>query len=228
MMNLNSKYKAICFDMDGTLIDTYVDYVKMAELAFGEMIKLGVPESAIDRSEEFKFNLDSGISYLKTHCDVDTLRKAEVNICKVIRDVEIERVDEAKPFEGTSAFLDYIHSSGLITGVLTRGCREYAEAALKVCNVYDKIDGLVARDDFSEEEAKPSPVAMEHMAEKLNVKPEDILYFGDHLMDYLCARDSGADFVAVLSGSFTEKEWKDAGVDVIFDSITEYYNSLIN
>ncbi len=227
-MKLDSKYKAVCFDMDGTLIDTHVDYVKMADLAFGEMIKLGVPESAIDRSEEFKFNLDSGIRYLKEHYDENVLHEADVNICKVIRDIEMERVDEARPFEGTLPLLDYIHSSGLITGVLTRGCREYAETALKRCNVFDKLDGLVARDDYPEWEAKPSPVAMEHMAEKLGVKANEILYFGDHLMDYLCARDSGADFVAVLSGSFTEKEWNDAGAEIIFDSVTEFYNSLKN
>ena len=73
-MKLNPKYKAVCFDMDGTLLNTKVDYVKMANVAFNEMVRLGVPETAIDRSESFKFNIDSGIEYLKKHNKVGHLQ----------------------------------------------------------------------------------------------------------------------------------------------------------
>ena len=86
-MKLNPKYKAVCFDMDGTLLNTKVDYVKMANVAFNEMVRLGVPETAIDRSESFKFNIDSGIEYLKKHNNVEDIYKIGANISKMARDI---------------------------------------------------------------------------------------------------------------------------------------------
>ena len=54
-------FKAVAFDMDGTLLDTKVDYVKMSNLLFDEMVRIGVPEKVLDRTEGSKFNIDSGI-----------------------------------------------------------------------------------------------------------------------------------------------------------------------
>ena len=226
-MKLDPKYKAICFDMDGTLLNTKVDYSKMADVAFDEMIRLGVPESAIDRSGGFKFNIDSGVRYLTEHGRIEDVYKMGVNMYKKARDIEMERVDEAEPFEGTNPLLDLIHSLGLSTGVLTRGCREYAECALKKCGSLQRLDCLIARDDYPESESKPSPVAMQHMAERLNVKTDEILFFGDHVMDYRCARDAGTDFIAVTTGAFSINDWKEEGVEITYGSVTEFYNSLI-
>lgn len=226
-MKLDPKYKAICFDMDGTLLNTKVDYSKMADVAFDEMLRLGVPESAIDRSGGFKFNIDSGVRYLTEHGRTEDVYRMGVNMYKKARDIEMERVDEAEPFEGTNPLLDLIHSLGLSTGVLTRGCREYAECALKKCDSLQRLDCLIARDDYPESESKPSPVAMQHMAEKLNVRTDEILFFGDHVMDYRCARDAGTDFIAVTTGAFSKDDWKEEGVEITYGSVTEFYNSLI-
>ena len=122
--------------------------------------------------------------------------------------------------------LKALHGNGLKTGLLTRGCREYAEAALDVCGISGLLDGVVARDDYPESEAKPSPKAMEHMAEQLGVRPDEILFFGDHTFDYQCARDSGSGFVAVLTGTFTYDDWKGIDGIEIYDSIGDYYDKV--
>ncbi len=227
-MELDPRYKAICFDMDGTLLNTKVDYARMASVAFDEMVKLGVPETEIDRSEGFKFNIDSGVRYLVEHGRTEDVYRIGVNMSKMARDIEMERVDEAQPFEGTNPLLDLVHSLGLSTGVITRGCREYAEAALKKCDSLRRLDQLIARDDYPESEAKPSPIAMQHMADRLNIRTDEILYFGDHVMDYRCARDAGTDFIAVTTGAFSADDWKEEGVEVRYGSVTAFYESLIS
>jgi len=225
-MDIDPKYKAVCFDMDGTLLDTKVDYAKMSNVIFDEMVKIGVPEDVIDRSEGFKFNLDSGVNYLFSQGRAEEVYAIGLKVAKIARDIEMEKVDEAKPFPKADLLLKRIHEKGMKTGLLTRGCREYAEAALDVCGIGGLLDGIVARDDYPESEAKPSPKAMEHMADILGVRPEEILFFGDHAFDYQCARDSGSGFVAVLTGTFDRDDWSTIpGIDV-YDSIGDFYDSL--
>ena len=226
-MRIDPRYKAVCFDMDGTLLDTKVDYQKMSDLIFDEMVAIGVPENVIDRQEGYKFNIESGVNYMASVGRLDEVYAIGDKIAKVARDTEMERVDEAKPFPKAELLLKRIHEMGLKTGLLTRGCREYAEAAVKICHVDGLLDGIVARDDYPESEAKPSPIAMEHMADAIGVRPSEILYFGDHTFDYQCARDAGSGFVAVLTGTFTEDDWKNIPDIMIFGSVGDFYDELL-
>ena len=225
-MDIDKRYKAVCFDMDGTLLDTKVDYDRMSNVIFDEMVRIGVPEKVIDRSEGYKFNLDSGVNYLFSQGRAEEVYAIGVKVAKIARDIEMEKVDEAKPFPKAVQLLEWIHSKGMKTGLLTRGCREYAEAAMKVCGVADLLDGVVARDDYPESEAKPSPKAMEHMADILSVKPEEILFFGDHVFDYHCARDAGSGFVGVLTGTYTREDWEEMSVNDVYDSVGDFYDHL--
>ncbi len=221
-MPLDPRYRAVCFDMDGTLLLTKVDYVKMANLVFDVFEELGVPESAIDRNEGYKFNIEGGCKWL-----IDNGRSAELytiqgKIANLARDVEMEFVDEAKPVPGIIDILCNLKNQGYKIGILTRGCREYAETALKICEVYDILDGIVARDDYPEEEAKPAPIAMKHIADDIGVKPEEILFFGDHTFDYYCARDSGAGFIGVLTGTLNRDDWYKIDKEmIIFEDVSE-------
>lgn len=221
-MPLDPKYRAVCFDMDGTLLMTKVDYDKMANLVFDVFVELGVPESEINREEGYKFNIEGGCKWL-----LDNGRKAELytiqgRIEKLARDVEMEFVDEAKPAPRAIEILQKLKAQGYKTGILTRGCREYAEAALKICNVYDLLDGIVARDDYPEDQAKPAPIAMKHIADDIGVKPEEILFFGDHSFDYQCAEASGAGFVGVLTGTFDRQDWINIDGNItIFQDVSE-------
>ena len=226
-MRIDPRYKAVCFDMDGTLLDTKVDYQKMSDLIFDEMVAIGVPEDVIDRREGYKFNIESGVNYMASMGRLDEVYAIGDKIAKVARDTEMERLDEAKTFPKAELLLKKIREMGLKTGLLTRGCREYAEAAVKICHVDDLLDGIVARDDYPESEAKPSPIAMEHMADAIDVKPSEILYFGDHTFDYQCARDAGSGFVAVLTGTFTEDDWKNIPDIMIFGSVGDFYDELL-
>lgn len=225
-MMVDPRYKALCFDMDGTLLDTKVDYQRMSDLVFDEMVRIGVPEDFIDRKEGFKFNIESGVKYLESQGRMEDVYAIGPKIAKVARDIEMEKVDEARPFPKGDLLLDWAHKNGLKTGLLTRGCREYAEAAVRISGIQGRLDDIVARDDYPESEAKPSPLAMQHMAEKLGIRTDEILFFGDHMFDYQCAKESGAGFVAVLTGTFTKDDWQRIPDIEIFDSVGDFYDRL--
>ncbi len=216
-MMLDPDCRAVCFDMDGTLLDTKVDYSRMSELIVRGLRRYGVPEELLEPQKGYKFNADRAFGWMYANASAETIQDAADSMAKVARDLEMERVDEARPFPGVPGMLRKLKEKGYRVGVLTRGCREYAETALRISGVLDLLDGLVARDDYPEAEAKPNAIAMVHMAEAIGVSPEQITYVGDHRMDWICARDASAKFVAVTSGTFTIENWaaEDPGLTVV-------------
>ena len=170
-MRIRERYKAVGFDMDGTLLDTRVDYQRMTEIVLDEMERIGVPDNAIDRSGGYKFNIDSGVEWLRSNGRGSDIFEINRRVSRAARDVEMEHVDKAVPFPGAVELIRALRSQDIRVGVLTRGCREYADGALSVSGVIDLLDHVVARDDHPEEDAKPSPVAMEHLAHGLGSLP---------------------------------------------------------
>jgi len=209
----NRSYLAIGFDMDGTLLRTDVNYSKLSKAVYDKMVSAGVPECLLSLKESSLFNMDSGVSYLINNNRAGDVDKLIEDIRRDVDAVEIENVSTAKQFEGGERMIRYLKNKGYKIGVLTRGGRKYATKALTVAGVIDQLDALVCRDDHHESEAKPSPAAMGYLAAELGVRPSDILYLGDHRMDYFCARDSGAGFIGVLT-RYDKKDWEAVDPDI--------------
>ena len=60
---------------------------------------------------------------------------------------------------------------------------------------------------------KPDPRVFNDAIKLLKIDKEEILYVGDTLVDCVAARFAGFNFVAVLTGSYTRKEFLEAGVE---------------
>ena len=204
------RYLAIGFDMDSTLLKTNIDYERLSRVSFDEMRKMGVPDNVIGERESSRFNRERGIDFLMRNGRADDAAKVKERIFNIFEEIEMKNVNAARPYEGAVDMIMYLKGKGYKVGVLTKGSRKYATAALTVSGVIGMLDALVCREGHDESETKPSPVAMRYLADALGVEPKDILYIGDNEIDYLCARDSGADFIGVLS-RYTEDDWRSVG-----------------
>jgi phosphoglycolate phosphatase len=128
-------------------------------------------------------------------------------VTELMNQTEMERVSETVPVPGAREALREIRELGLRTGLLTRGSREYALAALRYAGLSDELEAIVCRDDYPEEEAKPNGKALYRVAALLDVEARECLLVGDHLIDLNCARSASAPFIGVLTGAFGEENW---------------------
>ncbi|MBO4502978.1 MAG: HAD hydrolase-like protein [Candidatus Methanomethylophilus sp.] len=123
-MALDPRIKAVGFDMDGTVMDTVVDYVRLARIVSDEYRSLDVPAEIIERDMEGS-TVENGVAWLEEHkpeC-LDGLQDRLNDRATVI---ECEHSDLAKPFPGAAEIVKEIRSRGYRVGILTRGGREYA------------------------------------------------------------------------------------------------------
>lgn len=198
-MALDAKIKAIGFDMDGTFMDTRVDYVKLANVVTDAYSKYGVPADVL-KADGYKLTMENCDRWIEENGLQKHKPAIDNEIQENATEIEMENANVARIFPGAVELLDAMKAKGLKAGILTRGGRRYAEYVLGNAGVLDRFDALVARDDYPENEAKPSPLAMEHLAKEFGVKCDEILYVGDGLVDYLTAYNSGARFIGVMSG----------------------------
>ena len=201
------RYRAIGFDMDGTIVDSEIDYAKLALVEHDIFMKLGVPDELLTKGSEKEIIL-AGIEYLKKQGKTYTFEEISEMVTEKDNEIESENVEKSVLFPGTEKLLKRIKSENILLGLLTRGQRGYVTKTLKFCEIENCFDAIEAYDDHPIGEQKPNPIAMEHLARKLGVKPQEILYIGDSTTDYACAAGSGADFIGM---AFDEKHiemWK--------------------
>ncbi|MCQ2069648.1 MAG: HAD family hydrolase [archaeon] len=206
-MALDSSIKAVGFDMDGTIMDTVVDYDKLTNVVADEFISLGVPMEVIGLDAKHQ-SMDESLKWLKAN-KPETLAGFSKRVGDRATRIEMANADIAKPFPGAMETVRALKEKGYKVGILTRGGHEYAHYILTKCGVIDEFCTVIARDDYPDNEAKPSAKSIEHLAEKMDVKPEEILYVGDGTVDWLTSVNSGCRFIGVLTGHTDEKAWKE-------------------
>ena len=207
-MRPEGRYRAVCFDMDGTLLDTAIDYEKLGNAEAFVLSNLGVPESVISRYPNDIDLIRNGTEYLNRNGNPITFDEVCELVNKRASDVEMESVDTARCFPGVKELLGDLRMKGYRIGLLTRGQRLYAETVMGKCGILEDMDAIEAFDDRPTGEQKPNPIAMEYLARKLDVFCKEILYVGDSVWDYYCARDSGAGFVGIAAGEGGRLKWE--------------------
>ena len=184
-----------------------MDYASLAQADRRVLESHDVPFDEIYSKEYVKRPRYPIKDWLEAHGRSGEFKGISDEIDRAFAEIEMEFVSEARPFPGSLECLDILRSKGLKTGILTRGCLEYARRALGPTGALEKLDVVMGRDHSSYDDAKPSPKATMEFADMLGVKPSELLYIGDNVTDYMSAHGAGAVFAGVLTGSGSVELW---------------------
>ncbi len=215
-------FKAIGFDMDGTLIDSDIDYDRLAMVEHDVLTSMGVPEHVFSHMMSEKDMIVAGADYLRSIGKDITFEELNDIIDEESARIESLNISRSRPFPMVRELLEEISSKGYRIGLLSRGHRSYVMGTLDMLDLTGYFDAIEAYDDHPVGEQKPDPIAMRYLAKGLGVKAEEIMYVGDAITDYLCARDSGAGFIGVAQNEHSRSMWKNSQYDVeLLDDISE-------
>lgn len=173
-------YKHIIWDFDGTLFDSYP--------AMGSAFKSLLEESGIEEP------LDEILKYMKVsmaYAIQHYKEKYHIN-SEFIDNYDIKRKDMeislCRPFIGIDEICKYICTSGKNNYLYThRG--ESSIIFLKKYGLYNYFtDFITSQHGF---ERKPSPDAINYLANKYNMILDEALMVGDRDLDILSAKNAG-------------------------------------
>lgn len=205
-------YKAIIFDLDGTLLNTLED---LGDAVNRVLTKEGLPVHSMNAYRSF---IGDGVVMLMSRA----LPESERNDETIGSLVEAFRRDygknwnvKTKPFKGVPALLDALVRLRIRMAVLsnkphpmTRRCIE----ELLPDWIFEVVLGQ--RENVPR---KPDPTGALEVADHLKLLPGQILYLGDSGVDMMTARAAGMFAVGALWGYRSMEELKDAGAQALID-----------
>ncbi|WP_171406167.1 HAD family hydrolase [Acinetobacter baylyi] len=170
--------KAVLFDLDGTLIDTAADFIRIIqemcreeqrEVVDADLIRTQVSEGARAMVKLVYPELAVDDAIFLTHRQ-RFLDRYEQNI-----------VVDTDLFKGMYPLLEMLESQQIPWGIVTNKPRHLTELLLERLNLTERCAVLVCPEDV--QRTKPDPEPMFLAATQLHIAPEQIIYVGDHPRD---------------------------------------------
>jgi len=184
------QYKAIIFDLDGTLIDSMwiwesvdIDFLEKRNLKFpgdlqGDIEGMSFTETAGYFKKRFK--LKESLEEIKAEWNALALGyyRDRIQLKKKVKEL-----------------LEYFKNEGKKMGIGTSNSRILAEAVVKHRGIEEYFETLVTSCDV--DFGKPSPDVFLKVAEILKVSPEACLVFEDTYAGVKAAKAAGMDCIAI-------------------------------
>lgn len=199
-------YRAILFDLDGTLLDSVPMIVKVTREAL-ESMGIHFDDVTIRHSVGLPLKVQAH----------RFARDREQEFIDIYRGIYRERLaEEARLFPGTLEMLSTLRSKGCLTAVVTSKSARGTARVLESSGLSGMFEGVVTADDVTH--PKPDPEPLQKAIEQLQVTGAESLYVGDSAFDVEMARRACVRMVAVSWGARTRDELKLICSDGVVDN----------
>ena len=186
-------YKAVIFDLDGTLLNTLDDLAASVNFA---LKTCGYPERTI---EEVRAFIGNGVIKLVQRATPDGIGQAEFDRCfDCFRSHYLEHMfDTTKPYDGILPLLDTLKADGIKTAVVSN---KLHSGVVGLCKDFFGDRLTCAFGVLDESERKPAPANVFKAIKEMQVEAADCVYVGDSEVDVQIANNAGLDCIAVTWG----------------------------
>lgn len=191
------RYRAVLFDLDGTLVDSYNALAEAVNYARRQQ---GLEELSAVRIRDF---VGDGLERLLQRAfNVSTVPRS-------VQDAFESRYDEicceeSKVLADVEATLEELHKLGVAMAVCTNKPTSFSRKILSFLNLANYFRDIVGPDVAGAR--KPDAQHVLRTLESTRCEPSQALFVGDMPIDVHAARASGIDVAVVPTGSSSEEQ----------------------
>ena len=191
-----SSLKAIIWDLDGTIVDFKIDYVKARTAAIKILENYGTPKELLSVKKSITENVEVAKKIFNSKGFTSKkIKRILKKINSKVSKVEFEAAKIATMVDDIDQVLEFIKSKNLIQAIYTYNNRKSAKLSLRKVNLLNYFDLIVGRDNVNN--PKPHPDHLLFICSKLGVNPTEILVIGDTSKDVEGALNVGAKSIAI-------------------------------
>ncbi|MGY8767205.1 MAG: HAD family hydrolase [Pirellulales bacterium] len=167
------KTSGIIFDMDGTLVDSQLDFQAM-------------------RAE---MDLPEGQPILESLEKLDQARRATCN--EILARHEAQGAACATLIDGVAEMLGIVQSLSIKMAIVTRNSRLTTDKTLARLNIAQHFDPILTRECGPQ---KPDPWSILHICQQWKVTPAEVVMVGDFHFDLITGNNAGCPSVLYTAG----------------------------
>ena len=207
-------YKAIIFDLDGTLLNTLDDLAASVNFALDSF---GFPRRT---SEEVRRFIGNGVIKLMQRATPDGIDGETFEKCfNTFKAHYLEHMcDNTKPYDGILPLLKTLSKKGIKTAVVSN---KLHSGVVGLCKDFfgDLLTCVFGVE--TEDERKPAPKNVFKAFDALGVSQTEAIYVGDSEVDVMTAKNAKLSCIGVTWGFRDEEELLKSGAQFIAHNVED-------
>jgi phosphoglycolate phosphatase len=206
-------FRAIVFDLDGTLLDTLDDIAGAMNAALGEL------DAPLHPVEAYRQLVGQGLEVLAYKVLPEHRRdEATIAACVAAMRREYKRTwaKATKPYSGVPELLSALEGLTIKTAVLSNKADDFVKKM--VAHYFSGRHFEMVLGDGGAFPLKPDPTAALHIASSMDIAPASCVFIGDSNVDMQTARNAGMFPLGVLWGFRPAEELLSSGAKFLAKS----------
>jgi len=204
--------KHVCFDLDGTLIDSRDTILESTKSAL-DKLNIG-----------YNIPIDVFTNMIGKHfVDIFDTLKIDVKdfelFISIYKALYFDFIDLSVLYPGVEETLNYLTRKQIKVSLLTTKVQEQAEKIINHFNLRSSFDFLMGRRNGMAH--KPSPEPLLHICKELKVEPAETIIVGDTELDIQSGKSAGSKTCGVLFGYRTKIQLEKEKPDFLISSLYE-------
>lgn len=223
MSPLLATVDAVVFDLDGTLVETNIDFPLMKREMIALAVSVGMdPDPLVSR--DILAIVDLAVEHLRFQGMPDLAAHTRARAMAILQEIELRHADRAEEIPFARELVGILKERGIRIGIATRNCRAASEISLAFAGIVP--DAMVCREDTSRH--KPYPDQLQLVLEALAARPERSIMVGDHLMDITSGKAAGMSTIGFLREHRDECFFDGVAPDLVVRSLREVLDAIID
>ena len=214
----DGKIKHICFDLDGTLVESRETIYKTTVKALSKVgINTYMPED--------EFNDMIGMHFIDMFERLNVDLKDFDEFIGIYKRMYFEFINESKLYPGVEEILSYLsNGKNIKVSLLTTKGQDQAEKIITHFKLDKYFDYIMGRREGVAH--KPSAEPLQLICKDLDIETKETMMVGDTELDIGCGKNAGAYTCAVSYGYRTKESLRNVNPDFLIDNLNELQNLL--
>lgn len=214
---------SVLFDLDGTLVDTHIDFALMKREMISLALTTGIEADALDGLDILGI-AKTAAAFVSETKGPDHLRPFYSKAMTVLEEIELRHAKATEPIPYALDAVALLRERQIKIGIVTRNCRKASELSLSMTGIAPDV--LICREDSQKHKPHPEPILL--ALSRLNAEPGNSIMVGDHIMDVQGGKAAGLKTIGFLREDRADDFFDAVAPDFVARSLKEVLGAIIH